>query len=78
LGPGYAAGAFPAAAPPRALLDLVYAKGGTPLVRTVPADRKLDGRGVLVAQGAASFRHFFGVEPPIAVMREAVEHALGA
>lgn len=71
-------GPAPFAAPPRALLDLVYAKGGSPLVRAVPSPRKLDGRGVLVAQGAAAFRHFFGVEAPVAVMREAVEDALRA
>jgi shikimate dehydrogenase len=79
LGDAYGADALGGGhgAPPRALLDLVYAPGGSPLVRAVNSPRKLDGRGVLVAQGAASFRHFFGVEPPVAVMREAVEDALG-
>lgn len=76
LGDDYAAGSF-GTVPPRVLLDLVYARGGSPLVRAVPAPRKIDGRGVVVAQGALSFRHFFGVEPPVAVMREAVEAALG-
>lgn len=75
LGAGYGAESF-VQQPPRVLLDLVYARGGSPLVRAVAAPRKLDGRGVLVAQGAAAFRHFFGVEPPVAVMREAVEDAL--
>ena len=77
LGRDYGPGALERDAPPRVLMDLVYAPGGSPLVRAVPAERVLDGRGVLVAQGAASFRHFFGVEPPVAVMREAVEDALG-
>ena len=77
IGGDYGAAAIDIADPPYALLDLVYAKGGSRLVRAVPAPRKQDGRGVLVAQGAASFRHFFQVEPPIAVMRQAVEDALG-
>ncbi|MBI4542557.1 MAG: shikimate dehydrogenase [Gemmatimonadetes bacterium] len=64
---------------PRAVLDLAYAKGGTELVRVARASgaRAADGRGVLVTQGAAAFRHFFGVEPPIEVLRAAVEDALG-
>jgi shikimate dehydrogenase len=77
-GDAYGPDALGQSPPPRALLDLRYAPGGSALVRAVPAPRKLDGRGVLVAQGAASFRHFFGVEPPVAVMREAVEDALRA
>ncbi len=72
----YGLAALDPGSPPLALLDLAYAKGGTKLVRTVPSPRRQDGRGVLVAQGAASFRHFFQVEPPIAVMRQAVEDAL--
>ena len=72
----YGVAAIDPVAPPLVLLDLAYAKGGTRVVRTVPAPRRQDGRGVLVAQGAASFRHFFQVEPPIAVMRQAVEDAL--
>ena len=65
----------------RAMLDLQYAKGGTVMVRQarealrIPAE---DGRGVLVAQGAASFERFFGVPAPVAVMRQAVEDALRA
>jgi shikimate dehydrogenase len=63
-----------------ALLDLVYARGETALVRH--ARRRgiaaADGRGVLVLQGAAAFRHFFGVEPPVEIMRAAVEDALHA
>lgn len=62
----------------RALLDLVYARGETLAVRTFRSRgaRAADGRGVLVAQGAAAFRRFFGVEPPVEVMRAAVEDAL--
>lgn len=65
---------------PTALLDLVYARGQTALVRQ--ARRRgisaADGRGVLVLQGAAAFRRFFGVEPPVEIMRAAVEDALRA
>ncbi len=65
---------------PIAVLDLVYVRGRTRLVRAareagIAAE---DGRGVLVEQGAASFRHFFGVQPPLQVMRAAVDDALGA
>lgn len=61
-----------------AVLDLVYAKGGTALVRAardagVPA---ADGRGVLVAQGSAAFARFFGVPAPTEIMRAAVDDAL--
>jgi shikimate dehydrogenase len=64
---------------PAALLDLVYVRGRTRLVRSareagIAAE---DGRGVLVGQGAASFRHFFDVQPPAEVLRAAVEDALG-
>jgi len=63
---------------PTALLDLVYARGETALVRH--ARRRgtsvSDGRGVLVLQGASAFRHFFGVEPPVEIMRAAVDDAL--
>jgi len=63
-----------------AVLDLVYVRGRTRLVRGareagIAAE---DGRGVLVEQGAASLRLFFDVEPPREVMRAAVEDALGA
>ena len=63
---------------PAAVLDLVYAKGGTKLVSLARAAgiRAADGRGVLVSQGAASFRLFFGVPAPEEVMRAAVEDAL--
>jgi shikimate dehydrogenase len=65
---------------PVALLDLVYAPGETRLVRTARdgGARAVDGRGVLVAQGAASFQLFLGVPAPEQIMRAAVEDALGA
>jgi shikimate dehydrogenase len=61
-----------------AVLDLVYVRRRTRLVRAALAAGMAaeDGRGVLVAQGAASFRRFLGVEPPLEVMRAAVEDAL--
>jgi len=63
---------------PAAVLDLVYARGGTKLVRDALASgaAAADGRGVLVAQGAAAFRLFLGVEPPVEIMRAAVQDAL--
>ncbi len=63
---------------PAAVLDLVYARGGTKLVALALAAgiRSADGRGVLIAQGAASFEHFFGVPAPEEIMRAAVEDAL--
>ncbi len=65
---------------PHAVLDLVYARGGTKLVREAAARgiRAMDGRGVLVGQGAAALRHFLKVEPPVEIMRAAVEDALRA
>ena len=62
-----------------AVLDLVYVRHRTRFVRTAHAAGMAaeDGRGVLVAQGAASFRRFLDAEPPLEVMRAAVEDALG-
>ena len=64
--PGPAAGAA---------LDLVYAPRETRWVselraRGVPA---ADGREMLVRQGAAAFRRWWGMDPPLEVMREALE-----
>ena len=63
---------------PAAVLDLVYARGETPLVRAARERgvRAADGRGVLVAQGALAFEIFFGVPAPAEIMRAAVEDAL--
>lgn len=58
-----------------AAFDLVYARGGeTPWVREmrnrgVPA---MDGTEMLVQQGAAAFRCWWGMEPPLHVMRDAL------
>jgi len=63
----------------QAALDLIYAPGGTPWVRTCRAHglRALDGRGLLVAQGAYAFERFFpGITAPREIMRAAVERAL--
>lgn len=60
-------------------LDLVYAKGETPWVRALRARgiRAIDGRAMLVAQGAAAFERWFpGVTAPREVMRAAVDAAL--
>jgi shikimate dehydrogenase len=67
-------------ASPRAVLDLVYATGETALVREARrmGSRAADGRGVLVAQGAAAFERFFGIPAPREIMRAAVEDALRA
>lgn len=59
-----------------ALLDLVYRpEGPTPLVaraldRGIPA---LDGREMLLQQGMAAFRRWWGREPPEPVMRRVLE-----
>lgn len=57
-----------------AVLDLVYGSEDTPWVREA---RRLglpaaDGREMLVRQGAASFRRWWGVDPPLDVLRAAV------
>lgn len=64
-----------------AVLDLVYRPGGTTwvgdaLARDIPA---ADGMEMLLHQGAASFRRWFpGEEPPLDVMRAALEEAIRA
>ena len=69
-------GAAPAA---RVALDMVYARGQTPWVAACKARglRAADGRGMLVAQGVASFQRWFPeVPPPVEIMRAAVDAAL--
>jgi shikimate dehydrogenase len=39
--------------------------------------KTLDGLGMIVNQGAIAFRLWTGIEPDMAVMREAVEEFLG-
>jgi shikimate dehydrogenase len=58
-----------------AVIDLVYVRGGTPLVRKA---RSLglptaDGWGILLAQGARSFETWTGVAAPIEAMRETLQ-----
>jgi shikimate dehydrogenase len=72
---------IPLDAAPRAevALDMVYAAGETEWIRAIrPQVRRAgDGRGMLVAQGAAAFERWFpGKDPPVEVMRAAVNAAL--
>jgi shikimate dehydrogenase len=55
------------------VVDLVYRAGGTRLleVARTRGARVVDGLEILVAQGAASFERWTGLEAPRAVMREA-------
>jgi len=57
-----------------AIIDLVYAKGGTPLTASARAAGlpTADGWTVLVAQGAASFTGWTGLPAPAAAMRAAL------
>lgn len=68
-----AAGACPA------VLDLVYTRAETRLVRDARAAglRAADGLTMLVYQGAASYRRFWGTEAPLEVMRRAAYAAAG-
>lgn len=62
-----------------AALDMVYAPGETRWVRTLRAAglRAVDGRTMLVAQGAAALERWFpGVRAPVEIMRAAVDAAL--
>jgi shikimate dehydrogenase len=58
--------------------DIVYKRGGTTLVNEAQAAgcRVLSGLALLLHQGAESFRLWFEREPPVAVMREALERTL--
>jgi shikimate dehydrogenase len=60
-------------------LDLVYRPGGTRWVRELRRGGLTvrDGRGVLVRQGALAWRRFFpDQDPPVEIMRAAVDRAL--
>jgi shikimate dehydrogenase len=61
------------------LLDLVYGPGETRLVRDARRAglRAADGLSMLVFQGAASYRRFWGAEAPLDVMRRAALDAAG-
>jgi shikimate dehydrogenase len=56
------------------VVDLAYGPQDTALVRAARAAgcTVIDGREALVRQGAASFRIWTGVEPPLAAMRAAI------
>lgn len=58
------------------VVDFAYRRDGrpTPMMTAVAhrPERGVDGRELLVRQGAASFRAWFGVEAPIEVMTSAV------
>lgn len=60
-----------------AVVDMTYRPGGTSWVRQASALGlpACDGMRMLVAQGAAAFRDWFGVDPPVAAMQAAVPGA---
>ncbi len=55
-----------------AVIDLVYVRGGTPLVRKARSLglRAADGWGILLAQGARSFEIWTGRPAPLEAMRQ--------
>ncbi|BER91941.1 shikimate dehydrogenase [Thermatribacter velox] len=57
------------------VIDLVYGKKGTPLVKKAEEKniRNFDGRDMLIFQGAESFRLFTGHQAPLDVMFGALE-----
>jgi shikimate dehydrogenase len=60
----------------KAVLDLVYAPGGTALVRRARVDgasSALQGDQMLLHQGAAAFRLWTGVDAPLEAMRAALQ-----
>jgi shikimate dehydrogenase len=66
----------PAQLPPRgAVIDLVYVRGGTPLVRRARqlGLRCADGWSVLLAQGAAAFQAWTSSPAPVDAMRAALD-----
>jgi shikimate dehydrogenase len=73
---------LPLAAPPpgaAVALDMVYTRGETTWTHAMRAAglRAADGRGMLVAQGAAALERWFpGVQAPVEVMRAAVDARL--
>ena len=64
----------PADLPRQAVIDLVYARGGTPIVASARAAglAVADGWAVLLAQGAASFTGWTSAPAPLAAMRRAL------
>ena len=64
--------------PHQTVVDLAYGPNETALVIAARAAGcvVVDGREALVRQGAASFRLWTGLEPPVDVMRAAVSLSL--
>ncbi len=64
----------------QAAFDLVYAPERTPFLRAAEAAgaQPVGGLGMLVHQGAESFRLWTGLEPPVEAMYEAAREALAA
>jgi shikimate dehydrogenase len=62
----------------KTVFDLVYRPAETALLTAArrAGCRALNGVPMLVRQGAASFRHWFGMEPDVAAMERAVVSAL--
>lgn len=60
--------------PGHVVADVVYRSTGTPWLDRAAARgaRCVDGRGMLLHQGAAAFVQWTGVEPPVEVMRAAL------
>ncbi len=58
--------------------DLIYNPSETKLLKYAKEAgcRYVNGLGMLIHQGAASFRIWTGIEPPVEVMRQAVESTL--
>jgi shikimate dehydrogenase len=58
-----------------AVIDLVYVRGGTPLVRKARSLglRTADGWEILLAQGARSFESWTGQAAPVSAMRETLQ-----
>lgn len=65
--------------PRHAVFDMIYNPAETLLLRRAKerGARTVNGVPMFVHQGAEQFRLWTGCEPPIAVMQEAVEKALG-
>jgi shikimate dehydrogenase len=61
--------------PGQTLVDLPYPRTATARGAEAAGARVIDGLGVLVAQGAASFELWTGVPAPVDVMRAAVREA---
>jgi shikimate dehydrogenase len=63
----------------QAAADVVYRPGGTPWLAAAAARgaRPVDGLAMLLHQGAAAFRAWTGVEPPLDAMRRALHTRSG-